>query len=68
MSSTESRGGQEGLQEAMNPSPYTEGTLVQQTTAGYVGRRLSWETVYVYNHEDFGADSLLAGRPTAKSC
>ena len=43
----------------MSPSPYTEDTLVQQTTADYLAERLSWESVYAHNHEDFGPDSLL---------
>ena len=43
----------------MTPSPYTEDTLVQQTTADYLARQLGWETVYAHNHEDFGPSSLL---------
>ena len=43
----------------MSPSPYTEDTLVQQTTAEYLEERLGWESVYVHNTEDFGPDSLL---------
>ena len=42
----------------MIPSPYTEDTLVQQTTADYLQNRLGWESIYAY-HEDFGPDSLL---------
>ena len=38
---------------------YTEGTLVQQTTAEYLEQKLGWESVYAYNNEDFGPDSLL---------
>ena len=38
---------------------YTEDTLVQQTTADYLERQLGWESVYAYNSEDFGPDSLL---------
>ncbi len=38
---------------------YTEDTLVQQTTAEYLERELGWESVYAYNNEDFGPDSLL---------
>ena len=38
---------------------YTEDTLVQQTTADYLERQLGWESVYAYNNEDFGPDSLL---------
>ena len=43
----------------MTPSPYTEDTLVQQTTADYLEQELGWESVYAYNQEDFGPDSLL---------
>lgn len=43
----------------MTPSPYTEDTLVQQTTAEYLERELGWESLYAYNNEDFGPDSLL---------
>ena len=44
----------------MTPVPYyTEDTLVQQTTAEYLERQLGWDSVYAYNNEDFGPDSLL---------
>jgi type I restriction enzyme R subunit len=43
----------------MNPYPYTEDTLVQQITADYLQQQLGWESVYAYNNEDFGPDSLL---------
>ena len=43
----------------MTPTPYTEDTLVQQTTADYLERQLGWESVYAHNQEDFGPDSLL---------
>ncbi len=43
----------------MTPSPYNEDTLVQQTTAEYLEQELGWESVYAYNNEDFGPDSLL---------
>jgi len=43
----------------MTPSPYTEDTLVQQTTAAYLEHQLGWDSVYAYNNEDFGPDSLL---------
>jgi type I restriction enzyme, R subunit len=39
--------------------PYTEDTLVQQTTADYLEQQLGWESIYAYNKEDFGPDSLL---------
>ena len=38
---------------------YTESTLVQQTTADYLEKELGWDSVYAYNNEDFGPDSLL---------
>ncbi len=43
----------------MTPAPYTEDTLVQQTTAEYLEQELGWESVVAYNNEDFGPDSLL---------
>ena len=43
----------------MNPFGYTEDTLVQQTTAEYLEKRLAWESAYPYNNEDFGPDSLF---------
>jgi type I restriction enzyme R subunit len=45
---------------AMTPAPYTEDTLVQHTTAEYLEQQLGWRrSVYAYNNEDFGPDSLL---------
>ena len=38
---------------------YTEDTLVQQTTAEYLEKQLGWQSVYAYNNEDFGPNSLL---------
>ena len=38
---------------------YTEDTLVQQTTAEYLEQKLGWKSVYAYNNEDFGPNSLL---------
>ncbi|WP_373498727.1 type I restriction endonuclease subunit R [Desulfococcus sp.] len=49
----------------MTPAPYTEDTLVQQTTALYLEQQLGWDAVYAYNNEDFGPDSLL-GRSSDK--
>ncbi|MFH1139676.1 MAG: type I restriction endonuclease subunit R [Pseudomonadota bacterium] len=43
----------------MTSSAYTEDTLVQQTTARYLEQQLGWESIYAYNNEDFGPDSLL---------
>ncbi len=43
----------------MTPAPYTEDTLVQQTAADYLEQQLEWESVYAYNREDFGPESLL---------
>jgi len=42
----------------LTPGPYTEDTLVQQTTAEYL-EHLGWNSVYAYNNEDFGPASLL---------
>jgi hypothetical protein len=39
---------------------YTEDTLVQQTTADYLEKRLGWQSVYAYSNEDFGPASLLS--------
>jgi len=36
-----------------------EDTLVQQTTADYLKNNLDWDSVYAYNQETFGPDSLL---------
>ena len=46
----------------MTPSPYTEDSLVQQTTADYLEQQLGWESIYAHNREDFGAESLLGRR------
>ena len=44
---------------ALSPfSPYTEDTLVQQTTADCL-EGLGWESVYAHNREDFGPGGLL---------
>ncbi len=43
----------------MTTGAYTEDTLVQQTTAEYLEQHLGWDSVYAYNNEDFGPDSLL---------
>ena len=40
-------------------SRYTEDTLVQKTTADYMEKQLGWKSVYAYNNEDFGPNSLL---------
>jgi len=40
-------------------SAYTEDTLIQKTTAEYLEKELGWESVYAYNNEDLGPDSLL---------
>lgn len=40
--------------------PYlNEDTLVQQTTVNYLKDNLGWDSVYAYNQETFGPDSLL---------
>jgi type I restriction enzyme R subunit len=40
-------------------SHMTEDTLVQQTTAEYLEKKLNWDTVYAYNQETFGPDGTL---------
>ena len=40
-------------------SQYTEDSLVQQTTAEYLEQQLGWESVYAYNQETFGPQSML---------
>ena len=40
-------------------SQYTEDTLVQRTTAEYLEQELGWQSIYAFNHEDFGPNSLL---------
>jgi type I restriction enzyme R subunit len=40
-------------------SDYTEDILLQQTTAEYMKEHLGWNSVYAYNNEDFGPDSLM---------
>jgi len=43
----------------MTPSGYTEDTLVQQTTAEYLEKKLGWVSVYAYNTETFGPEGTL---------
>ena len=38
---------------------YTEDTLVQTTIADYLQSNLGWQSVYAFNNEDFGPESLL---------
>ena len=38
---------------------FTEDTLVQQTTAEYLGTELGWDSVYAFDTETFGPDGLL---------
>lgn len=40
-------------------NPYTEDTLVQQTTAVYLEQELGWDSIFAHNREDFGPNSLL---------
>ncbi len=44
---------------SLPPSNFSEATLVQQTTADYLAQQLGWKSIYAYNNEDFGPDSLL---------
>jgi type I restriction enzyme R subunit len=43
----------------MTSVPYTEDTLVQQTTAEYLEQELGWASVYAYNNETFGPEGML---------
>ncbi|MCO6045920.1 type I restriction endonuclease subunit R [Aeoliella sp. ICT_H6.2] len=43
----------------MAAEPYNEDSLVQRTTAEYLESDLGWKSVYAYNNEDFGPNSLL---------
>ena len=42
-------------------SEYTKYPLVQQTMAEYLEQQLGGKSVYAYNNEDFGPDSLMNG-------
>jgi type I restriction enzyme R subunit len=42
----------------MSSSPYSEDTLVQQTSADYLEQRLGWRSVLAWNQEGCGPDSL----------
>ena len=42
--------------------PFTEDTLVQQTTAEYLRDELGWDTVYAYGTETFGPEGTLGRR------
>ena len=44
---------------------YNEDHLVQRTTSDYLQNHLEWESIYAYNQEDFGENSLL-GRTDQK--
>jgi hypothetical protein len=44
---------------------YSEDTLVQQTTADYLRDELGWESIYAYDQENYGENSLL-GRTNRK--
>ncbi len=49
----------------MAPAPYTEDTLVQQTTADHLELQLGWQSVDAWNKEDFGPASQV-GYGTAR--
>jgi type I restriction enzyme R subunit len=42
--------------------PFTEDTLVQQTTAEYLRDELGWDTVYAFDTETFGPEGTLGRR------
>ena len=50
---------QSGGERAMNPSFYTEDTLVQQTIAEYIQHQFGWESFYAYTNKDLGRNSLM---------
>jgi len=43
----------------MTPFGYGEDALVQKTTSDYLHDQLSWDSIYAYNQETFGPNSLL---------
>ncbi len=43
----------------MSSGAYTEDSLFRQTTAEYLEQELGWDSVYAYNNEGFGPESLL---------
>lgn len=51
----------------MTPSPYTEDTLLQQTTADYLERQLGWEPVDAHHRENFRPKSWCGRRPMRAS-
>ena len=44
----------------MTPSPYTEDTLVQQTTADYLEQQLGWESVILFDDSSGETRKILA--------
>ena len=51
----------------MSIGDYSKDTLVQQTAAEHLEQELGRKSVYVYNNEDFGPDSLQGCRPIIPS-
>ena len=47
----------------MTPSPCTDDTILQQTTADYHERQLGWKSVYAHQHENFGPKSWCGRWP-----
>lgn len=45
--------------------PYTEDTLVQQTTAEHLEKALGWASVYAYHTETFGSEGTF-GRASGR--
>ncbi|MDE2824409.1 MAG: type I restriction endonuclease, partial [Chloroflexota bacterium] len=43
----------------MSPVLYSEDTLVQQTTAKYLGERLGWHSAYAHSSETLGPNGTL---------
>jgi len=52
----------------MPSDSYAEDTLVEQTTAAYLGHELGWEAVYAYNTETFEVAGCGFSIGCAESC
>lgn len=50
----------------MTRHDYSEDQLVQEPAARFLAERLEWESVYAFDAEDFGPDSLLGRRDTSE--
>ena len=43
----------------MNASAYSEDQMIQAGTADFFEEHLGWRSIYAFDREDFGPDSLL---------